>query len=107
MAFVDDDILPLDFTKGRLVVQNVLVGGEDDVKLLILEVLSEDRSFVLLAFVRNDADRWRPSFKLAHPVIDRRQWNHDQERPFVPLVSNQVRKEGNRLNRLAKTHLVR
>ena len=68
VSFIDHDILPVEFAEGRLVVQDVLVSGEHDVKLFVLEELREGRTLVLLSFVCDDANSGRPFLELINPV---------------------------------------
>ena len=70
VTLVDDDVLPLQLAEGRLIVENVLVGREDDVELLVLEELREGRPLVLLALVCDDTNRGRPLLELVNPVLD-------------------------------------
>jgi len=71
MTFIDDDVLPVQLAQGRLIVQDVLVGRDNDVELLVFEELGECRPLVLLAFVGDDADGGGPLRELGDPVLDR------------------------------------
>ncbi len=77
MTFVDNDVLPLDFAQSRLVVKNVFISSQDYVELLVFEVLSENGSLILFAFISNHTYGWRPSFEFTHPIIDRCQRDHN------------------------------
>jgi hypothetical protein len=75
-------------------------------ELLILQVLSEHWPLMLLSFISDHMDIWCPFFELRHPVIYRRQWYHNQEGSLIVLMLDQVRKQGNSLNRFAQTHFI-
>ena len=68
MALINHDILPVKFAESRLVIQDVLVGGEHDVKLFVLEELGKGRTLILLALICDDANRGRPLLELTYPV---------------------------------------
>lgn len=106
MAFVDNNVLPLDLAKCGLIVQNILVRRQHNVEFFVFKVLRQDWPLVLLPFVGDDTDGRGPSLKLTHPVVDCSQGHHNQKRAFVSLVANKVREEGDSLNGFAKTHLI-
>ena len=70
MAFIYDDVLPIQFAESRFVVEDVLVSGQHDMELLIFEELSQSRALILFSFVRDHSDRGRPLLELVNPVLD-------------------------------------
>ena len=70
-------------------------------------MLSKNRSFTLFTFINDDADVRRPSGELSHPVVNRCQWYYCEEWPVVSLLADQIGEQGDCLNSLSQTHLVR
>ena len=68
VALIDNDILPVEFAESRLVIQDVLVCGEHDVELFVLEELGKGRTLILLALVCDNTNCWRPRLELIDPV---------------------------------------
>ena len=106
MTFIDDDVLPVQLAQGRLIVQDVLVGRNDDVELLVFEELGECRPLVLLTLVGDNTDGGGPLCELGNPVLDRDQRHNDKVWALVSLISNEICEEGDSLDGLAETHLV-
>ena len=70
VALIDNNVLPLHFAQCGTVIQNVLIRGEYNVKLLAFKVLCEHGPLSFLALVEYNVDLGRPFFKLTHPVVD-------------------------------------
>ena len=93
VALIDNDILPVEFAESRFVVKDVLICGEHDVELFVLEELRKGRTLVLLALVCDDANRRRPLLELVYPVRDGHERYHDEVRTFISFVADKVGKE--------------
>ena len=106
MSFIDDHVLPGQFGQDGLVLDDVLVGGQQDVELdgphLILHVAAHNGR----SFVADDVDGRRPFLELERPIGQRRQGHDDEERSVILLGLDEVRYEGYRLDRFAQTHFV-
>mmetsp|Transcript_27928 Transcript_27928/g.26964 ORF Transcript_27928/g.26964 Transcript_27928/m.26964 type:complete len:446 (-) Transcript_27928:715-2052(-) len=107
VALIHDDVLPGDLAEGGLVVEDVLVGGDDHMELIILEVLSQEGPLMLLALVDDLPDAGGPLVELHDPVGDDREGHHNQERALAALALDEVREQGDGLDGLAQPHLVR
>lgn len=106
MAFVYDNVLPVNLAESRLVVQNILVGGQHHIELIIFEMLSEDRTLAFLALVDDNSDIRSPGGELFHPVVNRSEGHYSQERSVIPFLTNEVGEERNSLYSLTQAHLV-
>jgi hypothetical protein len=106
MTLVDNDVLPRHLTQGRLIIEDVLVGSEDDMEFVIFEMLSQQRPLLLLTLIDNLADTGSPLVKLHAPVRDCGQRDYHQERSLITLRLNQMTEEGDRLNSLSQTHFI-
>ena len=93
MALIDNDILPVEFAESRLVIQDVLVCGEHDVELFVLEELGKGRTLVLLALVCDDTNRRCPLLELVYPVRDGHERDYDEVRTFISFVADKIGKE--------------
>ena len=88
MTFVDDDVLPVELAEGALVIENVLIGRDYDVKLLVLQELGKCRSFIFLALVSDHTNSRCPLLELIYPVLDSHKRHHDQKGALVAFVAD-------------------
>ena len=106
MTFIDDHVLPRQFGQHRLVPDDVLVSGEQNIELdrshLVLDVAAHRRR----TFVANDVDRRRPLVKLERPIRQCRQRHDDQKRTVVLLGFDQISDQTNGLDCFTQTHFV-
>ena len=103
VTLVDDHVLPLDLGQGGLVLDDVLVRGEQHVELACLQ-----GGLHLLAVLWRtlvlDLDHTRcPPLELQHPIGERGKWHNDQERTVNALLLHQVGDQRNGLNCFAET----
>ena len=72
VTFIDNDVLPFEFTKRRFIIEDVFISGQDDIELVILQLLSNQGPLIALASVSDDLNRWAPFLEFIHPVVDSR-----------------------------------
>ena len=106
MTFINDDKLPLDFAQSRLVVQDVLIGGQDDIKLFALQICRQNRSFSFGSPIDDHFDRGSPFSKFTFPIRNCGERNHHKVGSLIPFVSNQIREKTNCLDRFPQAHLI-
>ena len=110
MSFVDGEVLPSDVTELCAVLENELVGGDEDVELDLFGraelVLSDHGSTGTVANVSESVEVGSPMLQLAHPCGQRGEGHNDEEGAVLVAGMEEVREEGDGLNSLAETHLV-
>jgi len=102
--------LPFDLLEILAVLENELVRGEKDVEAKILGRaklgLTDHVTRGGGAHVDDNVEIRSPGAELHCPGVDRRQGNDNEEGAVLLLSVEQVRKEADRLDSLAETHLV-
>ena len=81
----NDHVCPTILAKHRPILDDVLVGGEEDLELstqLILQLPTSVRG----SFVRDNLEHRHPFGKLKGPVHERRQGHNDEVRPTFTLA---------------------
>jgi hypothetical protein len=103
VRLVNDDVLERELLERALLDQAELVRGHDDLERLWEQPLRDDlRAFLLRALQDDDVDVRCPVLELALPVLQRALRDDDDVRAGDAPVVLEVRKEGDRLERLAE-----
>lgn len=95
--------------KHRPVLDDVFIGGEEDLELPTQLILQLPTS-IWGSFVRDDLEHWHPFGKLKRPVHECRQGHNDKIRPSFTLAFEEESDERDGLDSLAdytKTNEIR
>ena len=106
MSFIHDNVLPLDFAKSWLVVEDILICCQHDIVLLVLKLCSNDWPLIPFSFIADHFDRGSPSLKLWDPIRNGSQRHYHEEWTFITFVSDQICEQRNGLDCFTKAHLI-
>ena len=106
VALVDDHVLPVDFAEDRLVLHDVLVGGEEDVHLVGFDLRGKLLPHHGSAAVGAHDHGGGPFVEFQLPVGQRGEGHDDEKGAGISLGLHQIGHQADRLSMERKTNII-
>lgn len=114
LRFIEHHVLPIDPVEVLVVGHDQLVRSDHDVETRLGRVqiprvpkLAQYLPLLRVAPVRNDFEIRDETGQLLLPIVQRRRWRYDEERPPNAVTLGYVSQEGYGLDSLPQSHFVR